>query len=103
MFGGRAFLSRGEEWPDAPLGEAGSRAHGLATRHGMMRSTALSGWSSEDAVEAEVGVSRTCVFSFKRDFSISRLLLMGQVQALVGRDTVNSFCLQIWCLVPSLI
>lgn len=54
------------------------------------------GWVAND-------VSRTCVFSFKRDLSVSRLLLMGQVQALVGRDTANSFCLQIWCLVPSLI
>ena len=47
-------------------------------------------------------VSRTCVFPFKRDSSVSRLLLMGQVQAPFGRDTVNSFCLQIWRLVPSL-
>lgn len=47
-------------------------------------------------------VSRTCVFSFNRDSSVSRLLLMGQVQAPVRRDTVNSFCLQIWCLGPSL-
>ena len=37
------------------------------------------GWVAND-------VSRTCVFSFKRDLSVSRLLLMGQVQALVGRD-----------------
>lgn len=47
-------------------------------------------------------VSRTCGFSFKRDSSVSRLLLMGQVQAPVRRDTVNSLCLQIWCLGPSL-
>lgn len=74
MFGGRAFLSRGEEWPDAPLGEAGSRAHGLATRHGMMRSTALSGWSSEDVVEAEVGVGSQRRFQNLCFFLQERLL-----------------------------
>ena len=41
------------------MGGAGSQVHGLAARYGTMWGTTLSGWSSEDAVEAEVGVGGT--------------------------------------------